>query len=177
MARPPNAQPNSCDSVVTDDLRLALADRSKDAPIFEAFRCWGPGSTAPWAQEVEAFVQTRVLREAQHTLKWVVDGQLAAVAAFDVDQMEFPLLHPDHDEPVWYLRVVALTCAMQRAGRSQAVFSEVFRLMRLLDESRHLVYGVVHPDNSWSFKASATAGLDKLYRRDDGYWVVCGPIP
>jgi len=126
---------------------------------------------------VQTYVQTRVLREAQHTFKWEVQGELVGLAAFDAADMEMPRRLPDHDEPIWYLRVVALSCAFQRSGRSQAVFTEAFRMMRVLDDSRDFVVGAVHPENSWSFKACAAVGLDKLYCRPDGYWVVMGEIP
>lgn len=170
-------RPNLCDSVVADEVRLVLADRWRDATLFASFRCWDGSELALWAHEVQTYVQSRVLSEAEHTFKWLVDDQLAAVAAFGVDSMELPLLRPDHEEPVWRLRVLALACPLQRRGRSEPLFQEVFRLMRLLDNSRDFVLGVVHPENSWSFKACAAAGLDKLYCRPDGYWVVMGGIP
>lgn len=161
---------------MADEPKLVLADRWRDATLFESFECWNGDETATWAHEVQTYVRTRVLAEAQHTFKWVLGDQLAAVAAFDVGSLALPLARPDHDEPVWYLHVVALAWPLQRCGHSRGLFREVFRFMRLLDGSREFAMGVVHPENTWSFKACASVGMEKLYPRPDNYWVVIGPI-
>lgn len=162
---------------MADELRLVLADRFRDVGLFESFNCWDGDEGEAWTSEVQLYVQTRVLSEAQHTFKWVVDDQLAGVAAIDVGSMEMPLLKPDHDEPVWDLRVVALACPLQRGGRSAMLFEEAFRLMRVLDETRDFVVGAIHPENERSFKACAAVGLERLFTRPDGYWVVMGAVP
>jgi ribosomal protein S18 acetylase RimI-like enzyme len=154
--------------------RTGAGDADQDA--FAAFSCCDEDA-APWAEEAEDYIRTRVIREAEVVLAyWDPPGNLVAVAGFSRRAIWVPLSEPQ-ENPGWHLLVLGVLSDRHGEGIGLTVLSDVYKEMSQIDPSRVLVTAMVHEDNVASRRMCQKIGLLPFEAADPGYLLLLGEIP